>query len=199
MIVSSLSGLVIVGIINRFGSEATAAFGAVNQVMSYVQFPAMSLSIASAIFAAQAIGARQMDQVERVTRTGLIMNLCITGGLVLIAYLFSENLVRLFITSDEVVHMTETLLHIVLWSVMMFGFAGVFSAVMRASGDVWIPMTLSLVAIICVEVPAALILSQTIGLNGIWIAYCLSFCAMLVLQASYYFLFWRKKEIRALI
>ena len=170
MIVSSLSALVVVGIVNRFGSNATAAFGAVNQVLSYVQFPAMSLTIASSIFAAQAIGARRMDEVEHVTRTGLIMNVFITGGLILIAYLFSENLVRLFITSEEVVHMTETLLHIVLWSVIAFGFGGVFSAVMRASGDVWIPMALSLVGIILVEVPAALILSRMIGLEGIWIA-----------------------------
>ena len=199
MTVSSLSAIVVIGIVNRFGSDATAAFGAVNQVMSYVQFPAMSLTIASSIFAAQAIGARRMDEVEHVTRTGLIMNLFITGGLILIAYLFSEHLVRLFITSEAVVHMTETLLHIVLWSVIAFGFGGVFSAVMRASGDVWIPMSLSLAAIIVVEVPAALTLSHLIGLEGIWIAYCMSFCAMLILQATYYFAFWRKKEIKALI
>jgi Na+-driven multidrug efflux pump len=60
-------------------------------------------------------------------------------------------------------------------------------------------MALSLAAILCVEVPAALLLSQALGLNGIWIAYCLSFCTLLALQASYYWLFWRKKEIRALV
>jgi putative MATE family efflux protein len=199
MIVASLAGLVVLGIVNRFGANATAAFGAVNQVVSYVQFPSISVSIASAIFAAQAIGARRMSEVEHVTRTGLMMNLIITGGLVTIGYLFSEHLVRLFITAEEVVQITETLLHIVLWAIVLNGFAGVFSAVMRASGDVWIPMALTLVAILGVEVPAALILSQTIGLNGIWIAYCASFCTVLVLQAAYYFVFWRKKEIRALV
>jgi putative MATE family efflux protein len=199
MIVASLAGLVVLGIVNRFGAEATAAFGAVNQVVSYVQFPSISVSIASAIFAAQAIGARRMNEVEHVTRTGLMMNLFITGGLVLIAYLFSEHLVRLFITSEEVVLVTETLLQIVLWAIVINGFAGVLSAVMRASGDVWIPMALTLVAIVCIEVPAALILSRMIGLNGIWIGYCLSFCTVLVLQAAYYLLVWRKKEITALV
>ena len=199
MVVSSIAAIVIVGIVNRFGSNATAAYGAVNQVLSYVQFPAMSIGIASAIFAAQAIGARQMAEVEHITRTGLVVNLLVTGGFVLMAYLFSENLVRLFITSEEVIVLTETLLHIVLWSVVMSGFGQVFSAVMRASGDVVVPMLLSLVAIIAVELPAALILSQTIGLEGVWIAYVLSFCTMLVLQAGYYWLFWRNKEIRALV
>jgi Na+-driven multidrug efflux pump len=168
-------------------------------VLSYVQFPAMSIAIAASIFASQAIGARQMDQVEAITRTGLMMNAIVTGGIVLIAYLFSENLVRLFITSEAVVELTETLLHIVLWSTVLFGFASVFSAVMRASGDVWIPMALSLGAIVCVEVPAALILSQVLGINGIWIAYTLSFSTMLLLQAAYYLLVWRSKEIRALV
>jgi Na+-driven multidrug efflux pump len=118
---------------------------------------------------------------------------------VLTAYLFSEHLVTLFITDPAVVEMTETLLHIVLWSCIVFGYGAILSSVMRASGDVWIPMALSMVAIIGVEVPAALILSQIYGLNGVWVAFCLSFCTVLALQAAYYLGFWRKKEIRALI
>ncbi len=100
---SSLSGIVIIGIVNSFGSDATAAYGSVNQVLSYVQFPAMSIGIASAIFAAQAIGARRFDEVEHVTRTAAIINLLFTGALVLLAYLFSQHLVALFITDPAVV------------------------------------------------------------------------------------------------
>lgn len=199
MVVASISAIVVVGIVNGFGSDAVAAYGAVNQVLNYVQFPAMSISIASSILAAQAIGARQMHEVQHITRTGLAMNVVVTGGLVLLAYLFSENLVALFITDPAVIEVTETLLHIVLWAVVLFGWGSVFSAVMRASGDVIVPMLLSLSAIVLVEVPAALVLSRLIGLNGIWIGYTLSFATMLVLQAAYYRLSWRKKEIRALV
>jgi Na+-driven multidrug efflux pump len=199
MVVASTSAIVIVGIVNRFGSDATAAYGAVNQVLSFVQFPAMSIGIAASIFAAQAIGARQMHEVEHVTRTALIMNTVLTGGLVLVAYLFSEHLVKLFITDPAVVAMAEILLHIVLWSCIVFGYGAIFSSVMRASGDVWIPMALSMAAIIGVEIPGAIILSQIYGLHGVWIAFCFSFCAVLLLQAAYYFGFWRKKEITALV
>lgn len=199
MVVSSISAIVIVGIVNRFGSDATAAYGAVNQVLSYVQFPAMSIAIAASIFAAQAIGARRMEDVERVTFTAAVINLISTGLLVLIAYLFSEHLVGLFITDPRVVDLTQQLLHIVLWSCIVFGWGSIFSAVMRASGDVWVPMALSLAAIALVEIPSALILSQVYGLEGVWIGYCLSFSALLILQAIYYFGFWRKKEIKALV
>jgi putative MATE family efflux protein len=199
MIVSSISAIVIIGIVNRFGSDATAAYGAVNQVLSYVQFPAMSIGIASSIFAAQAIGARRFDEVEHVTRTGAIINLVFTGALVLLAYIFSEAVVRLFINDPQVVELTQTLLHIVLWSCLLFGWGQIFSAVMRASGDVWVPMALSLAAIILVEVPSALLLSHFFGLQGVWYGYCLSFMALLIFQASYYFGWWRKKEIKALV
>lgn len=199
MVVSSISAIVIVGIVNRFGSNATAAYGAVNQVMSYVQFPAMSVGIAASIFAAQAIGARRMEDVERVTNSALVINTIVTGTLVLIAYLFSEHLVRFFITDPSVVELTQTLLHIVLWSCVVFGYGSIFSAVMRASGDVWLPMALSLAAILLVEIPSALTLSHLMGINGVWVGYCLSFMALMLFQGAYYYGFWRKKEIKALV
>jgi len=200
MIVSSVAALVVVGVINRFGSNATAAYGAVNQVLSYIQFPAMSIMIATSIFGAQAIGAGQLDQLRRIVRTGLMLNLIITGALVIIAYVFSQRLVELFITSPEVIEITETLLHIVLWSTLLFGFGGVLSGMMRASGDVLIPMLLSLGTILFVELPLALYLSRTsLGLSGIWWAYTASFSTMLIVQASYYWVFWRHKPIKKLV
>jgi len=200
MVISSVAGIVVVGLVNRFGSDATAAYGALGQVMSYVQFPAMSIGIAASIFAAQAIGAGQIQQLGAITRTALLLNLIITGALVALAYLFSERLVALFITDPEVVALTETLLHVVLWSMVCFGWSVVFSGIMRASGTVYAPMVLSLACILLIELPGAVWLSQTsLGLTGIWIAYATSFTMMLVLQASWYQFVWKKKKIKALI
>ena len=200
MVISSIAGIVVVGLVNRFGSDATAAYGALGQVMSYVQFPAMSIGIAASIFAAQAIGARQLQQLGSIARTALVLNLVITGGLITLAYLFSQHLVALFITDPAVIELTETLLHVVLWSILCFGWSVVFSGIMRASGTVYAPMLLSLACILCIELPGAILLSQTsLGLTGIWIAYATSFTMMLVLQASWYQFVWKKKRIVALV
>lgn len=200
MVISSIAGIVVVGLVNRFGSDATAAYGALGQVMSYVQFPAMSIGIAASIFAAQAIGARQLQQLGSIARTALVLNLLITGGLITLAYLFSQHLVALFITDPAVIELTETLLHVVLWSILCFGWSVVFSGIMRASGTVYAPMLLSLACILCIELPGAILLSQTsLGLTGIWIAYATSFTMMLVLQASWYQFVWKKKQIVALV
>ena len=200
MVVSSVSGIVVVGLVNRFGSDATAAYGALGQVMSYVQFPAMSIGIAASIFGAQAIGGGRVDQLGAITRTGLVMNLVVTGTLVLVAYLFSDRLIALFITDPAVIAMTETLLHVVLWSILAFGGSVVFSGVMRSSGTVLAPMVLSLTCILGIELPGAIVLSQTgLGLTGIWVAMAASFTMMLVLQSSWYMLVWRRKTIVALV
>lgn len=57
MVTMAIAELVLLGLVNGFGSNATAAFGAVNQVMGYTQFTAMSISIAVSILGAQAVGA----------------------------------------------------------------------------------------------------------------------------------------------
>ena len=49
MILVSLSEIAVITFVNGFGSDATAAYGAVNQVASYVQMPAISLGIAVSI------------------------------------------------------------------------------------------------------------------------------------------------------
>ncbi|MFC6167532.1 MATE family efflux transporter [Acinetobacter terrestris] len=199
MVTTSVAGLVIVGLVNRYGSHATAAYGAVNQVLNYIQFPALSISIAASIFAAQAIGAGKSELLNKVTRTALGMNILITGGLVALAYLFSKYLMALFITDPTVVVLGQQLLFIVLWSIIFFGASAIFASIMRASGTVTIPMLINIAAIIGIEVPCAYLFSQWWGLQGIWYAYALAFVCLCILQGLYYQFVWKKKTVTALI
>jgi putative MATE family efflux protein len=195
MIVISVAEIALLSIVNGFGSNATAAYGAVNQVVNYVQFPALSIAITASILGAQAIGRGHTDRLRPITRTGLKMNLVITGTLVVLGYLFSRQMMRLFITSEPVIELAQGLLHIMLWSSLVFGFATVLSGMMRASGTVLVPTSISIFCILAIEVPSALALSHLYGLRGVWMAYPITFVAMLVLQALYYQLVWKKKQI----
>jgi len=199
MVTTSVAGLVIVGLVNRYGSHATAAYGAVNQVLNYIQFPALSISIAASIFAAQAIGAEKSDLLNKVTHTALAMNIVITGGLVALAYLFSKYLMVLFITDPTVVVLGQQLLFIVLWSILFFGASAIFASIMRASGTVTLPMLINIAAILLIEVPCAYLFSYWWGLQGIWYAYALAFVILCIMQGMYYQFVWKKKTIKALV
>ncbi|WP_180085668.1 MATE family efflux transporter [Acinetobacter sp. YH12145] len=199
MVTTSVAGLVIVGLVNRHGADATAAYGAVNQVLNYIQFPALSIAIAASIFAAQAIGSGQSELINRVKRTAIGMNFIITGIFVALGYLFSKYLMALFITDPEVVVLGQELLFIVLWSILFFGASAIFASIMRASGTVTVPMIINIMAIICIEVPCAYLFSEWWGLKGIWYAYALAFVSLCILQGLYYQLVWRRKAIKVLL
>lgn len=199
MVVISLSELVILSLVNGHGSAATAAYGAVTQVVNYVQFPALSIAITASILGAQAIGAGQMERVRAVLKTGLRLNAIITGGLILIGYVLSHWLLGLFITQPAVRVQAEHLLHIMLWSLLLFGFQAVVGGIMRASGVVLVPMAISIACIVLVQVPAAYVLNASLGLQGVWMAFPIAYAAMLALQTAYYKLVWKHKKIERLV
>lgn len=196
MVVMAIAELVLLGLVNGFGSDATAAYGAVNQVMGYTQFTAMSISIAVSILGAQAVGGGDRGQLDGIVRTGLAFNLVLTGGLVALIYLAPRAVLGIFITDGAVLDLAKDLLFVALWSSVPFGLATTFSGAMRAAGVALTPMLLSIFAIVAIELPSAVILSRAIGLEGVWAAYPIVFCAMFVLQMGYYLLVWRKRAIR---
>lgn len=201
MILLSISEIAVISFVNGYGSDATAAYGVVNQVASYVQMPAISLSIAVSIFAAQSIGANQMDRLKQVIKSGLLLNYLLGGGIIIIIYLFSRPILSLFLTNGETVDIAHSLLMITLWSYVIMGHSAILNATMRASGTVLWPTVFSILPIWLVEVPLAYYLSHytSLEIRGIWVGYPAAFIVGLGLQYGYYQLVWRKKQIVRLI
>ncbi len=127
------------------------------------------------------------------------MNLVLTGTLVVVGYLWSRHLIGVFITSAPVVDLAQSLLHIMLWSSVVYGCAAVLSGVMRASGAVLVPTGISILCIAVVEVPSAYALAGRYGIEGVWMAYPIAFVSMLVLQSAYYRLVWKKRKVERLV
>jgi len=90
-------------------------------------------------------------------------------------------------------------MHIVLWSSVLFGMATTFSGMMRASGTVFAPLAVSILVITAIEIPSAILLGRSFGLEGVWMAYPICFGAMFLLQMSYYLVVWRKQKVERLI
>ena len=199
MVVLSLSELVILALVNQHGSQATAAYGAVTQIVNYVQFPALSIAITASILGAQAIGAGRLERMGEILRTGLLINVCLTGGLVLLGYLLSHWLLGLFLTDDSTRAMAEHLLHIMLWSLLVFGFQAIVGGIMRASGTVLVPVAVSIVCVVGVQLPVAYLLDTRFGLPGVWMAFPVAYLGMLMLQTLYYKMVWQHQKIERLV
>lgn len=199
LVTIAIAELVLLGLVNRHGSQATAAYGAVTQLMNWLQFPVVSLGMAATILASHAIGAGRAHRLAAITRTGLSMNLLFTGAFVAAVYLAAPTLLGWFLTDSEVVALALGLLRLVAWTMLLRGASMVLAGVMRASGTVWAPTGLGVFGIVCIEVPLAFMLDAKIGMAGIWWAYVATFAAMLLLNTAFYLVAWRHREVKRLI
>ncbi len=199
LVMVSLSEIAVLAFVDRFGSTAVAAYGAVNQVVSYVQFPAISIGIAAQIFSAQSIGAGRFERIATIVRSAVALNYLIEGALIGLVYLFNTALISLFITNSATVAIAHRLLMITLWSYAIFGNARVISAIMISSGTVLWPTAISIFSIWGVEVPVAYVLMGRLGLDGVWYGYPAAFITGLALQLAYFYGVWKRKPLRRLV
>ena len=198
MATMAVAEIVVLGIVNRHGPGATAIYGAINQVLSWVQFPVMSLGITATVLGAHMIGAGRPEAIGRVVATGLWLNLTITGLVVAVASLAAPLALGLFLTEPMLVEQAARFLRIMLWSLVLSGGAAVLTGIMRADGTVMMPTLLAMAAIVVIEVPVAYLGDAWIGLPGVWIGYAAAFTAMAILQAAYYRGIWSRRPARRL-
>ncbi len=101
MLSLAIAEIVLLGWINRYGYTATAAYGAVNQLMSWVQLPAMSLGITATILAAHAWG-QDVRHDARHCRTGVLLGLAMLTVVVLLVMALAPWLTGLILAAPEV-------------------------------------------------------------------------------------------------
>lgn len=195
----SLSEVVVISFVNPFGASAAAAYGIVNQVVSYVQVPSQGAGMAASVFGAQAIGASDVQRLREVTRIAIVLNLIISVVIVSFVYLFLDDIPSWFVTDAEAQSIARWALMITLWSHLLAGVAGVLSGIMRSSGAVLWPTAVLMVAIWGIEVPTAWLLSSSMGLEGVWIGYPAAFLALILAQITYYAMIWRRHSYRRLV
>ncbi|AOX47805.1 MATE family efflux transporter [Pandoraea faecigallinarum] len=195
MLTMAIAEMALLSMVNRHGANATAAYGAVTQVMSWLQLPVMTLGITASILCAHAIGAGRGERVGAIVRTGMLCHLGLTGSLVVAIYLTAPTILRGFLTDPGVLALATPLLYIVAWSVMVMGATAIMTGAMRASRRVWVPTLLGVIGLLGIEVPAAWLFERIAGLTGIWWAYPLAFIAMLAMQGMAYRAFRRASRL----
>ncbi|HFK2948063.1 TPA: MATE family efflux transporter [Stenotrophomonas maltophilia] len=195
MLSLAIAEIVLLGWINRYGYTATAAYGAVNQLMSWVQLPAMSLGITATILAAHAMGAGRTARLPAIARTGVLLGLAMLSVVVLLVMALAPwltGLTGLILAAAEVRELAASQLRTVVWGVLAMGGSAVLVGVMRGSGTVMLPALLGMAAVLLLELPLAMWLQARHGLAGLWWAWPLGLLAMLVMQV-FCFAHWRRR------
>jgi putative MATE family efflux protein len=201
MIVLSFSAMVMIGMINAIGTNAVAAYGAINQIWTYIQMPAIAIGMAVSAMAAQNIGAKRWDRLSEITRAGIVINLCLTGALVLLTVLFDRVALGLFLPgADEAIDIGVRIGLLASWSFILMGVSAVLSAVMRANGVAVAPLIILIVAYIPGRLGAIYALRPLIGDDAIWWSFPIGSAISLALTGAYYMYGpWRQSRMIATV
>lgn len=201
LVAMAMSEIAVITFVNSYGSNATAAYGVANQIASYVQIPAISISIAISVFVAQSVGSGDISKIKQIEKIGIKLNYLLGGLLILIVYLLLNPILRIFIDNGEAIDIAHSLIFISFWSYIILGHTQSISATMRATGTVLWPTIFTISSIWLIEVPVAYFLSHhtTLQLNGVWISYPMAFIFNFIAQSIYQHFFWKNKVLKTLL
>lgn len=187
MFVISGAAMVMIGMVNSYGSVMAAAYTAASQVWTYVQMPAMALGAAISSMAAQNVGAQRWDRVDRIARSGVLCGLAVTGAVATIIYLLGDVTLRIFLPADsEALPIAHHINDRVLWGFVLFSISFSLSGVVRATGAVWGPLAILFIAMYVVRVPFAAVLTPIWGPDAIWWSFPLGIAASSLMNIAFY-------------
>jgi len=196
MIIMSGSAVVMIGLVNREGVDTTAAFGVMNQLWSYVQMPAVAVGSAVSAMVAQNIGANNWARVDRAVWSGIVINLVMSGILVLLTTVFAAPLLGLFLPEGSpAIAIAIHINHIIGWSFILMGISVVVTFAVRANGAVLAPMLILIFSAIIVRFSVGYGLHDRFGADAIWAAFIATSIASCLLSIAYYLHgSWRKAK-----
>ncbi len=182
----SLGMLAMYGIVNRFGTDAVAAFAAAGRIDSFAVMPAMNFSAALSSFVGQNIGANRLHRVRNGLKATLLMTSLISIGGTVLAWLLGRQLMMIFTTDPEVIKIGVEYLRIVCSFYIFFSAMFTFSGVLRGAGDTLIPMFITLMSLWLIRIPLSYGLSGWWGINGAWWGIPLAWISGAVFSYVYY-------------
>lgn len=199
MLVLSLSGVLMISLVNRFGVDTTAAFGAALQIWNYIQMPAFAVGMAVSAMAAQNVGAGKWERVTAIARVGVAYGVLLTGAGAMVIELLDRHVFGLFLpAASAALEIGSHINRIVTGSFVFFGITLVLFGVVRATGSVIAPLIIVTVSLLGVRFPLASLYMGSRGADAIWWSFPLSSGLSSVLALGYYrFGRWRQGRIEA--
>ena len=188
----TMVNIILARIITSFGSDALAAQKIGLQIESVVYMIIGGLSGAMASFVGQNFGAKKYKRINEGYNTALVIGM-IYAAITSIIFIFTpEILVKIFIREEGTVEIASNYIRII-------GFSQIFSTIEMISNGVFsgfgkpnISATISILFTV-MRIPLALILTNYLGVSGIWWSISISsMCKGVVAYLVYKLKIWKE-------
>jgi len=162
-VITSISFIIMIAMVNSLGVTASAAVGAVGKFNSFAILPAIAISSSIAAMSAQNIGAGEYGRAKKTMKTGLVIAVCMSMVMFVIAQLFPGAILRIFGDDEGVIR--EGIVYLrafsfdYIFAPMMFALNGLFIG----AGHTMFSLLNNMASAVLIRVPIAYIFGMVFG------------------------------------
>lgn len=195
-----LCQLIFLSIVNQLSVDEVAAHGVAIRIESLAYLPGYAFQVAAATLAGQYLGARDYRNAGRIVLVACLTNGALLTGAGLALLLGAEQLVAVFVSSQQaqVLEIAPHLLRIVSLAMPALALLQVLTGALRGAGDTRWPLAVTWLGFVGVRIPLAwlLLLHWNWGIAGAWYAMVIDLLLRTALIA-YRFLHggWKRVEV----
>ncbi len=192
---ASLGFLVLMGIVNRFGTAVISAYGITNRVIHLFMMPAMGVSQAVTAIVGQNLGAGKVLRARRAVSKGTVMILAVVVPAMVLVALTGRWITAIFIPDDpQVLALGGPIFRLVAPSVVAFALMSVLNGAFQGSGHTIPVMATNLSRIWIFRLPLVYLLAMVWmggpgndgAALGIWWGMLVSNCLALLMISVWY-------------
>jgi len=201
ILVLSFSGVLMITLVNRFGVDTAAAYGASLQLWNYIPMPALAVAAAASAMASQNVGAQKWDRVESIARIGVVCSVLGTSCMVVAIEILDTRAFELFVPAgSHALYIAGHINSIVTWSWVFSAASLALFGVTRATGAVMAPLLITVISTLVVRFPLAQTLLDRWQSEAIWWSFPISSALEVILAGLYYkHGGWRMKPLESLV
>ncbi|QVM83397.1 MATE family efflux transporter [Novosphingobium decolorationis] len=196
MLLVSSAGLIMIGLVNQLGLNASAAYGASLQLWNYLQMPAFAMGTAVSAMVAQAIGADNHERVDAVANVGMIANLVLTTAMAALIVGFDRPLLSLFLGWDSpAMPIAEHIQLICTASFVIVSVTMIIQGTLRAYGVVIAPLIIMGIGLYPGRLGFYYLLEPQLAGDAVWWSFPFGSVVTVALTMAYYLMVdWRKNR-----
>ncbi|MBQ8585922.1 MAG: MATE family efflux transporter [Butyricicoccus sp.] len=162
---TSLGYVAFAAMINALGEVAAAAHTIANTVESAFYIPGYGMQTAAATLAGNALGAQDKEQMRRLARMILLLEvvlMVLSGGLL---FVFAPHMMRLFSASAAVIGLGAAVLRMVAVSEPFYGVSIIIEGMMQGVGNTLTPFVCNIIGMWGVRIVGTFVCTRLLGMG----------------------------------
>lgn len=199
-VITAFSNVFVQSYVNSFGSTCMAGWSCYNKLDQFIMLPMQSMAMAATTFVSQNIGAKQEKRADRGAVITVITAIGVTAVIAVSLFAFAPLAVSLFTNDNGVIDFGVLFLRANVFFLLFNCVNHVLAGALRGRGDSRGPMIIMLTAFVVIRQIYLFVVTHYVANTPllVGIGYPVGWTSCCVIEVTYFFLKWRKRNRNAI-